>query len=54
MFRKDASNKTKTPKSIALLFVHSNQLTTTTSKYLGINLKQCVQDKKMTSYPIEK
>lgn len=52
MFRKDARNKTNTPKLIAFLFVCSNQLTT--SKYLGLNLKQCVQDKEITNYPREK
>lgn len=41
---KDALNDTNTPKSIALILVCSNQLTTT-SKYLGINLKEQVQDK---------
>lgn len=53
MFRKDARNKTNIPKSIAFLFVCSNRLTTTTSKYLGINLKQCVQDKEIANHPIE-
>lgn len=54
MFRKDARNETNIPKSIAFLFACSNELTTTTSEYLGINLKQCVQDKEITNYPIEK
>lgn len=35
MFRKEAN----TPKSIAFLFICGNQLTTITSKCLGINLK---------------
>lgn len=52
MFRKDARNETNIPKSIAFLFVCSNRLTTT-SKYLGINLKQCVQDKEIANYPTE-
>lgn len=50
MFRKDAN----IPKSIAFLFFCSNQLTMITSRYLGIHLKQCVQDKQMTNYPTEK
>lgn len=52
MLRKDAKNKTNIPKSMAFLFVCSNQ-SRTTSKCLGINLKQCVQGKEI-NYPIEK